>query len=374
MSTKSAQRIRLSLLVVAFLVLEFATGSPAPAQAPDLPCVLLKNDNVMYGQAFQVGEFVLVHTREGGEVKLPRTSVACWAGSLQDLYQFRVDQRNSSDLRDLLRDVDWCIKNDLYEFAANDLTTINQLQPDHPDAARLTERLRRLTRDMVKTASPTSPGVEAPASTTTTTPAAITQAGFAAGPAVDSSDPVMLQGFVRQVQPMLINRCGNCHSQGSGRKWSLSLPTPGTRPSSQSTRENLAATLPFIQSTSAETCELYLKATTAHGGVDAPLDVRTYKATEFFRLWLAHSLQVGLQEVGAQDSHVEQVSAPADLPQPPPLDLVPQQTQSEPNVHPQPTASPNQQADQPARLPQVDNPFDPDIFNRRFHLKTTGKD
>ena len=74
------------------------TESPAVANASSRPCVLLTNGNVLFGNAKQQGEWILILNGEGNVSQLPRQQVACWAPSIEDLYQYRVDRRNDGDL------------------------------------------------------------------------------------------------------------------------------------------------------------------------------------------------------------------------------------------------------------------------------------
>lgn len=370
----------LSTIAIVVLVCSPFVVSPAHATEPSPieshPCVLLKNDNVLFGQAYQVGEFVLVRTSENGQVKLPRKSVACWADSPQSLYQFRVDQRESDDISAQLRDVKWCIQNDFYDLASRELDSIRQVAPNHPEVHTFSQQLHRLTT------KPKTPAAFVPAATP---PVEVQQASFD-GKELAPVDLATLQGFAKHVQPTLINRCGNCHSQSAGQKWSLTLPTPGSRPSSQITRDNLAATLPFVLGETAEQTELFVRSTTAHGGGAAPLNPRTAKAIRTFKGWLELALrsQPAADEVSnpvAQVATNTPMQESTAVPQPPPINVQP--ARATVPVDPerphflngsQPAQSPGHQLNQPARLPTVDNPFDPEIFNRRFHMKTTGRD
>ena len=106
-----------------------ATKSNAVNKAKTQACVLLKNDNVLFGQARQLGEFVMVTTAAGGEVRLPRVSVACWAENIRDLYQFRIDQRGKPNLRSHLRDARWCVRYDLYDLAAKEVIAARRIDP-----------------------------------------------------------------------------------------------------------------------------------------------------------------------------------------------------------------------------------------------------
>ena len=126
-----------------------AAGSLIAQQPPSVlqvaeakqPCVLLTNDNVLFGHARQVGQWVLVRTGQGGEVQLPREEVACWAGSPRDLYRYRVDHRQKGDLAARLRDAEWCLRYELYDLAA-DPGEERDLAAEQPE--QLSELLRAM--------------------------------------------------------------------------------------------------------------------------------------------------------------------------------------------------------------------------------------
>ncbi|MFK8113373.1 MAG: hypothetical protein AB8B91_14305 [Rubripirellula sp.] len=336
----------------------------------------MKNDNVLFGHAYQVGEFVMVRTSEGGEVKLPRSDVACWANSVKNLYQFRIDQRQEGDVSTLLRDAKWCIQNDLYAIASSELAQIRKLDPNHREGAMLTERLRRLT----------SAPSQAPPPVIASPVTEVKQASFSKDDRPAEQSPVdlrTLQAFARHVQPMLLNRCGRCHSQDSELAWRMKLPTGGARPTSQTTRQNLSGTMPFIDGSAPESSELLSMSTTAHGGTNAPLDPRASKAIRAFKAWL----EIAAKSKPTSEVHAATVNLQAPLAAS--LEGVPSSVAPETQIAqaaelgpPIAPADPAEQtvplvttpASQPARLPAVSNPFDPEIFNRRFHMKTTGKE
>jgi hypothetical protein len=125
------------------------------------------------------------------------------------------------------------------------------------------------------------------------------------------------------------------------------------------TRENLAASLQYINRSVPEESELLIKATTPHGGSDASLDARSAKAIASLKIWIAMASNAFHTSSSAQRSAARQDVAnrpPAETPvvaeRPVVMDTDP------------PSPAPSRS---PARLPQVTNPFDPDLFNRRFH-------
>lgn len=323
-----------------------AESLPGPRITDARPCVLLENDNVLFGRAYQVGEFVVVQTGAGGEVRLSRKEVVCWAGSTGDLYRYRVDHRQQGDVAAHVRDAKWCLRYDLLDLAAEEIRTIKTMDPRNAQAKLIEDQLRRLM-------SPTA----AEDSGVTATPVEVQRASFEdSGADLGSSDLITLGGFARHVQPMLISHCGRCHAHDSGRQWTLLLPPSGARASSRMTRENLFASLRYVDRDAPDESELLAKATTAHGGGPIPLDPRSAKAIQSFKTWLAEASTTGQTSPANQDASVEQVSAQTTS------------IQEHPAVADDASGS-NDRSGLPARLPWVNNPFDPDLFNRRFHPK-----
>ena len=331
---------------------------PSPESSADgeRPCVLLKNDNVLFGQAQQFGEFVVVRTGPNDELKLPRSDVACWAKSLANLYQYRLDHRPAKDLASHLIDAKWCIQYELLDLAAQELQAAKAISPNHPEVRLLEGQLQRLSQPVPR-----------PIATITTT--TFLQAAFPAGDGeANRIDPWILKGFSSHVQSTLINRCGRCHSQRSERDWQLLVPSPGTRVTARMTRENLTKAIQFIDRNDPERSPLLIKATSPHGGDSvAPLNARNATAIRAFRHWLGqtaesvdHGPRVGESEPDQTESKRNAFSEPESIE--PESAVAPVSFESEVAATPIPTGNPN-----PKRLPTVANPFDPSLFNRRFH-------
>lgn len=318
------------------------------------PCVLLKNDNVLFGQAEQVGEFVIVRAREGSEVQLARKDVACWAGSIRHLYQYRVDHRRDGDIEAHLRDARWCLQYGLNDLAATEVQAIKKHDPDNILAIAIERRLERMTER------------PAPAEQTSESTASVIQtAGFT--DSEDDSESVdlpTLRRFASQVQPMLLNRCGRCHGQNSARAWRMHVPLGGVRASARMTRQNLISLLNYIDRSILGESDFLAMATTAHGGGAAPLDARSIKAVQALQQWLA-SAQRGRPADDGQTADDGQATDQSDPSVASPADPQFAQHGRVTITDPAPAVADD---DQPVRLPTVANPFDPDLFNRRLTL------
>lgn len=315
-------------------------------------CVLLKNDNVLLGNAYQVGEYVVIRRGDQNELRLPRTSVACWAGSIRDLYRYRVDHRETDGFDTHIQEAEWCLQNDLVDLAKIELQAAKQIMPVSRSVARLEERIRRIDSP-VPASVPLVENVM---------------------PVAHSEDPLATNGidaqtigyFARNVQVTLLNRCGNCHAPDTDRAWKIASPPGKIRASAEMTSENMLATLPFIDPAEPLNSEFLNKALTAHGNAAAPLGPRHARAVDSLRRWL---IQVGRSQrnqavAKPPSSATEFVSEPSVTPylaakQPEPAGELP----SAGELH----SAGAEQSSIPHRMPEVEDPFDPDLFNRQFH-------
>jgi hypothetical protein len=184
-----------------------------------------------------------------------------------------------------------------------------------------------------------------------------------------SIDPEKLYDFVSRVQPILLNQCGSCHSHTSEQEWQMLTPSRGVRTSARMARENYVATVPYVDRSAPQASELLRYALTAHGGGPIPLGPRHAIAIETLKRWLqsvaehqpsSSSLTRSLSSdpihsrepsTGIEDATDSGFAAAA-----------PDTTSLKPSLSEQGGNEPRLQ-----RLPQVENPFDPELFNRKFH-------
>ncbi|WP_442508771.1 hypothetical protein SH528x_000303 [Novipirellula sp. SH528] len=312
-------------------------------------CVLLSNGNVLWGTATQLGQWIMVSRDGVSEIQLSRKDVACWGNSIRDLYQYRIDRRGMGSLAARLEDARWCLRYDLYDLAAKELVDIYAIAPDHPEAKRIEQRLRStaLAAEAVDV-EPTEPVVD-------DVPSDPSKQWISA--ALESSERV--RDFARFVQPLMINRCAQCHSHDTDRKWQLMTPSIGSRPSARMTHDNLKAAFQFLDMQSPLTSEMLIKAQTPHGSEPAGPDLRRQTAAETIQKWVesVHANVNPAKSVPTQVPPLGQFFAPDEgLPRPAITES------QDPDV----PASKPVTSTRPARLPDIGNPFDPELFNRRF--------
>lgn len=334
-------------------------------------CVLLRNDQVIFGAVEQQGEWVIVRNGSGNRIRLPRSEVASWAESVRELFQAKLAQRRGGDPQVHLRDARWCLRHGLYDLAAAELSAVHQIFPGHPEASVLERRLRAVASQ----ASAVDPedGFTDIALVTfegdTASERSPDTLGREAGPlAVDAAS---FQHFVRSVQPLLLNRCGNCHSHTSEREWRLIVPPPRARASARITHENLHSLLPWIRLGDPASSELIRWASQAHGGGGAPLKAADHRAMAGLQMWVRDARPAF---AAAEGMAIPRRPARPATTNPPPagtraMDVTAGSPVAEFAPHPPAAAlvAPPSVDTTPSRLPPVDNPFDPELFNRRYH-------
>jgi len=380
----SIRWIPIGLISTVAALLLIASAVPVAAQvvkssANGRHCLLLKNDNVLFGNAYQLGEFVIVRTGPSDEIRLPRSDVACWAKSLADLYQYRVDHRSDKSLESHLKEARWCMQYELFKQAEAEIRAAKAISPNHRSVVLLDGQLKR-RRERTKHSAAPIVSVSTANFVQAVNPRDVGRRDANQRDIGEANrvDPMTLRGFASHVQPTLINRCGRCHDQDSELDWRLTVPPSGSRATSRITRVNLAASLRFVDRGNPEQSILLIKATSPHGGTDAPLSGRNAKAIHAFKRWLIYTSNSAPQPPLGRVERDRNPNQPAltstaltsTAPSAASLSIVAQASfTSEGSAVPtSPVGSPID-SDHPQRLPTVNNPFDPSLFNRRFHRR-----
>jgi len=426
--------------------------SQAPVAAED-GYILLRNGNVLRGDVEPLGDLALV--RRGGvdQLRLHASQVVGTGRSLQDLYHLRASKRSTYDIKATLDDARWCLRQEMHDEFEKLLLHAESLDPTHFE----TVRLRRQWMVISQPADPRQPSrVQISEDPEPVERKASEEAEEATDRELQAAGmpETALAYFSRQVQPLLISRCGNagCHRGPRESGWELVHWGTHVRPPGRMTKQNLAATLHQLDRRDPGQSELIRYALTPHGGRrDAPVKAADDPVLPALRHWVDSvglwgtlsdmasgmpltaltglppgALPVPLdrsppspQDVMASRGHmvvlpdafpgvssemsVERSADPAaesavrqashwdDLPVPPigipPVwpavgsrpatqspagDFQPQpirQPVPRPAAYPQ--ASPGAVGNKATRLPPVDNPFDPEIFNRSYrHLNS----
>jgi len=326
---------------------------------------LLNNGNVVFGRASQVGPNVVIDGN-GGRMSIGYQQVACWAGSLQELYRYRVDHRSGDPDTAIMRDVKWCLRYGLIDEARFELSRLIQRNPAHREANILLEQTQKTTHQRFSPTHPTIQQVRFDQATPSKEPHVDVDAAKQDEPAV-STEPLVVQGqalsdFTKLIQPTLINHCGRCHSAHVDSSFRLTYPSGRMRPSASMTQRNLAAISGYVQSTKDGEPSLLWYATNPHGAMSSPVfNQKDLPAERNLREWL--QVVVGRKPTGSPQVQVVDTHASDD------------QFESWETVSEQPSDAGQRQeslshrmsTDAPSRLPRVADPFDPERFNRLYH-------
>lgn len=311
--------------------------------------VLLRDGAVLRGTVDEEpGQIVIRH--QGSEIRLTRDRVACWADSLDGLYQFQLDRRRIFTVETHVDAARWCLRHGLHERAAAELIAASRHDPHHPEVERTTRELRvAAQREEAgdQTAADDPRSAARPETEEGDPPSEVAPEK---APRLERIEADLVREFTAHIQPLLTNRCNGaaCHGSGSSTAFRLADDTTGSsRPSASITRRNLQAALSWVDLEHPLASPLLVRALEPHGGSRAaPLGVREQAAVDNLRQWVS-SLPSRSGEFATREVQDPQLAAQNQVQSP---------------------ASPASADDAglPVRLPGVEDPFDPELFNRRF--------
>lgn len=365
-------------------ITDFSCARLAAQQPPKSPgYVLLRNGNVLRGDAKQDGAFVSVEEANVAAVRLPQADVLCWAPRLEDLYAYRLQHRKPHSLTARFEDLRWCIKQGLLEIADSELSQLQKLAPSDRRVVSMAALLRSAQRRQEVDAElahepdsgPPPAGSEPDALSDSDIPAGEPRrpdllGSLQADPL--GGRPVVVQDteaevaalprelvvtYTKRIQPLLINRCGQagCHGGASMAVWQLEHFGSSNRLPASFTRQNLGGLLQWIHHEQADASPLMVRATEPHGGREtAPLSPREEDLQQSLRGWITAMVQRHTAARGGAFA-----STPAGDP------MFAATASHEDSLAPnRPGTGP---ASKPTRLPLVEDPFDPADFNRIYH-------
>ncbi len=253
-----------------------------------------------------------------GQLQVPVAQVEMFCQNLDEAYERRREARTGSMADSHLELAHWCIRHNLFEHASRELLDARTIDPQHRKLAMLERRLQ-YARDLAAQVKP-------PATTTALLPQE---------PEIQPA-PQMPQGvralFVRKIQPLLVRSCAatGCHQGETSGKFQLNRLALDGAGHPRTTRTNLAATLAQVDLLAPGQSALLGRAQVAHGAngvnLSQPLQPRQ---VQMLQAWIA------------QLAAANQENAP----------VVSDSTRPAQAVR---TAS-----------AEIEDPFDPEIFNRR---------
>lgn len=343
--------------------------------------LLLANGEVLEGRVTRVADRYDVW-QPGGEIHLKVAEVAAVCPTLAECLKHRRKLSGLESPDDPAAVFDWCIRHRLLDDAANELTAIRNLEPNHP-------RLHLLERKLELANALSTAPLAAKASV--------------AQPSGEELDRMVrgmptgaVETFTNTIQPLLMNYCATagCHGQSSPSDFKLLRVSPKRTADRRTTQRNLHAALGLIDPTSPKKSLLLTMASQPHGDKSvAPLN-RDSPHHQSLAAWVARFANIdGAAEI--KDLRVEFVQSPpkrsrgknktglgrvnlatrADSKDQPEVrqlgDAVDVASTRVGRTNSKYGARFKTGADED--LAQPADPFDPDAFNRRFSPQTTAK-
>ena len=334
----------ISALAVLSLLPMLTAGEPS--FTPQAGLLLLRNGHVLAGRITQAGDYYIVLLDEKSELRLPAKDVEAQVATLEEAYELKrhgLFGRGAGPHLDL---ADWCLRQGLHGCCEEQLAEATRVEADNPRIAEIQRRLKLAT---------TEPPAIAPAPAA---PVSTTVSAEEIEKAVRALPKGSLEKFSAVIQPLLVNRCGAsaCHGPNSHSELRLVRPPPGQAPTQRITHRNLYAVLQQLDPSEPAKSPLLIEGQRRHGtALTAVFDKHMQKQFEELKAWV-------LMTVAAPQAAAPATIGPAR-----------ETTLSQPAPQPAAAASDSQGAP-PAGTRATDrfvprDPFDPELFNRRFHSK-----
>jgi hypothetical protein len=363
---------------------------------PRAGVVLLTNGELLKGTIISSGDRYDVQM-ESGEISLKRSDVALVARDAQECYERQragIEPGRAAEHLDL---AEWCVRNKLYQSAAKEIAAARAADPAHPRLVLVESRLQ-LAKDPPPGAAPATPRV----------------AQQPLDNMARNLPPGAMEHFTNTIQPLLLNYCAKsgCHAgRGQG---GLQLERIHPRLSGRSaTQRNLRRALELVDLEKPHESKLLQAPIRPHGPARAPIFTNRQQP-QYKQLveWvyamaapgkppeeptLAERTAPLLQAVpgasGPSEPDGDAALDPVDAPKPAPDDAnedaaLPDQSRGFPRDASQIPASSADQAFTREQLREMGlshhatsrvrhgadtpppfvpkDPFDPEIFNRRF--------
>ncbi|MCA9155401.1 MAG: hypothetical protein KDA38_11470 [Planctomycetales bacterium] len=359
------------------IALVFASVLVSAADRPDSlreSVLVLRNGRVMQGRIAAVGDQFIVGLGERSEVRIPAHQVEMHCRDLSEAYERRRERIPPDSAAAHFDLAEWCLRENLLEFARREIARGEALEPNQPRLPQLKLRLELL-------AQPAAPEREPE---------------IAPQPRVVSADEiadvvqqlpvVAVSSFATTIQPLMLNHCGTCHGPTSNSSFRLLRPAWAKSLPQRLTQRNLHTTLSLVDRESPEASPLLSIGLKPHGGAELPIFENTdHYQWQQLRAWVLQlatpSRETRPVAFASPDTILSRntphiAARPAELPGREPQSAMP--GVNSPRTLPPPTsvgAAPLTAAPatlSPVKLPsakqpyQPRDPFDPEIFNRRF--------
>jgi len=332
-------------------------GEPFGLQpVPEQAVLLLKNGQTLSGRITRAGELYYV-SLPNGEIRVKADDVEFHCRDIDDGYRRKRATIQVGDVVEHIRMAQWCLRHELFGHATMELADAMAADPTHPVIELLQRRLQ------LAIGPKTKPSCESEGES------AVPSASFEQlDRMVREMPPGAVETFTQTIQPMLMNNCSTaaCHGPGTATKYRLERISKGRPPSRRMTQRNLHATLQWIDRRDPTASRLLTAPSAPHGTAEAAV-FGEHQVLQYKRMvdWVCR----------LSGRNQPEVPKTVDLAAPPAVQATadPAQSAVSPAVFEEaveverpPVAEPS--IKRGAKLEQFvpADPFDPEIFNRRF--------
>jgi hypothetical protein len=338
-------------LLASFVVSEALAQSSETTVTSAEGIVLLHNGQTLKGHITRTGDYYLVTRGVTSVLRLPAVSVEIVCSDLEELYQYKKSQLERGSCAGHVDLARWCLRHDLTARAADQTLAAFALDSSHSGLGTIERRLLATERPAADVSAVTIGARVVP----TFNEIEQTIAELPVG---------AVQQFVTSVQPLLINRCATngCHGPRSESDFRLLRPNTRQAMSRRMTQRNLFSSLEYIDRGNSHQSKLLTIAKAPHGGGAAVFSEAEWHQVQVLEKWVA-----GL---ASQPT----ANLPASVAKPPAFLL---QTRAESIARflsgistdeTSPATTPPEAVQRVNRGEEYQprDPFDPEIFNRRF--------
>ena len=349
-----------ALLLFCFLCGSAFAQPAAPPAVPEPGLLVLRNGQVLEGDISQLGDQYLVALPGRGELRLPSARVDFYCRSLDEAYQTQRGRLAGQDPEAHLELAQWCLHHRLLEQAGEQLEAAQGKRVNQWRLQSLERRLQYLRSAPATSATPAQVAPPAARPDASTSPAVL------ASPSAEISSEAM-ERFTSQVQPLLLNRCGNsrCHGITSTSQFRLLRPNWGDTVTYRITQRNLHSTLKVVDFDLPASSRLLTAPREPHGESQVPVfDQHTMDQHDLLAAWIELV------------TRPESPAAPSTIGRPDGILLQPTSMDWTPAIGtssftgettPRADASAASRAARQESEAAPQDPFDPEVFNRRYH-------
>lgn len=277
---------RHALLLVVLLALlslpsSISADEPAASAPPSPPqWIVLRNGEALQGSLTSEGDRLRI-TIDGGEIRLSAREVDFVCASLDEAYRLQCRRIIVGRIEDHLDLAQWCLRQGLLGYTAQQISAAMAIDPRNPRLARLDDRLQQALDQAAHWSSLDAPA-DQPKSSVPLKADDLDR--FARTLPADT-----LEQFVSKIQPLLSNHCATagCHGAGSTSSYSLVRPPQRKTVPRHLTLRNLHNTLERVNFGQPEESAVLRAAREPHGSASGAVFEAESKQYEELREWVA---------------------------------------------------------------------------------------